>query len=78
MSLPTVDNSSHSGVGTYTNFPYAHPLDAEEGLIGSIRPPNLKGRVSNIYPRAYDLEGELFTDEKEMICIRPWSPIPLS
>ena len=45
--------------------------NAEAGLTGSIRPPNRKGRISKIYPRAYNLEGELFTHEKE-IWVGPW------
>jgi AP endonuclease-2 len=70
FSFPT-NKLGYSGVGTYTHILNARPLKAEEGLTGSIHPPNLKPpwdpdkeRISRKYSRAYEMERELFADEE--------------
>lgn len=67
FSFPT-NKGGYSGVAVYTHSHRARPLMAEEGITGTIYPPNLKPpwnpdkeRISRTYPRSYQLE--LFSDE---------------
>ena len=65
FSFPS-NKSGYSGVGTYTRALTARPFKAEEGLTGSIslKHTNQEERISAVYPRAYDLQSELFPDEE--------------
>jgi AP endonuclease-2 len=70
FSFPT-NKGGYSGVGTYTHSVRARPLKAEEGLTGTLYLKQSsaeedleRDRISSVYPRATDLESNLFADEE--------------